>query len=161
MAVKRLILMRHGHSPAAGAGGDAARPLSARGKNAALLAAKKLSAKGFAPELALSSPLVRAMSTAETAAAHFGARVEVADWLDGSRSCSDVWEMLLPRLADCGTVMAVGHQPGLGMLAGALMGGCAFPFQPAGVCVLRFDGELPPRPRACAAEEFSFLDPEV
>jgi len=158
--MKRLILMRHGHSPPAQTS-DAQRPLSTRGAAAASAALKKLAEKGFLPKMIVASPLLRAKSTAEIAAKCFNAPVIVMEELDGGHSCDAVWRELRTHIEKSDDVLVVGHQPVLGVLVGALVGGPACPLQPAGVCALRFDGAVPERLVRSAKEELCLLDPEI
>jgi phosphohistidine phosphatase len=60
--VLRLIVMRHAHSPNVPTG-DHARPLSAIGEQGAHEVGAALSARGWAPDLVLSSDAVRTRST--------------------------------------------------------------------------------------------------
>ena len=63
-----LLLMRPGKSDwSASFENDGRRPLSSRGRNAAETMGRVLTAAGKAPDFILSSPAVRAHSTAEMA----------------------------------------------------------------------------------------------
>ena len=163
--MRKIIFLRHGHSPSAaeaGVGRDELRPLSERGKAAAATAAKKLAGKGYKPGLILCSPLVRAKATAEIAAAALGAPVEDVRELDGGHPCEDLWSAVRAGLERTDTVMAVGHQPSLGIVAGGLLGLSHFPFQPAGFAVLAFGGCVPDGIRpGCAKDEYLLFDPEL
>lgn len=141
---------------------DELRPLSGRGRAAVELAAKKILSAGIRPDIIVASPLLRAIATAETAAAVFAAPVSELAVLSGEYSCENVWRELRKRMENCSTVLAVGHQPGIGYLAGGFFGTGNFPFQPAGFATLRFEGELPERIAAgFAKEDFSLFDPNL
>jgi phosphohistidine phosphatase len=95
----RLILLRHGKAEAdAPSGRDFDRALTDRGRRDAALIARILDEAGLAPDLVLVSPAARAAQTWEAAAAFF----PKARAVEG---------------AAAGTVMVVGHNPGLGQLA--------------------------------------------
>ena len=141
---------------------DALRPLSERGRAAVELAAKKIYARGLRPGIILASPLLRAKTTAELAAAVFSAPVREMPELNGDYSCEEVWSALRPFMEGNETVLAVGHQPGLGYLAGGFLGTGNFPFQPAGFAALRFERSLPEGVAAGFAKEyFSLFDPNL
>ncbi|MBP9087529.1 MAG: histidine phosphatase family protein [Kofleriaceae bacterium] len=121
---------------------DGARYLSAAGRQAARRAGRQLT-QYFAGYLRsvtglphaeldavriISSPLVRAIQTAELAAAHFGAELDV-----GCEPLlapgSDIAELVqrLQRSAPCDLLIVVGHEPGLSALGAELTGDGQFP----------------------------------
>lgn len=73
MTKSLLLVMRHGPAEAAGAAGDAARRLSAEGRARSQNAAVALARLVPRPQGVWSSPLARAVETAELLAAAFGA----------------------------------------------------------------------------------------
>jgi phosphohistidine phosphatase len=114
----RLILLRHGkaenHSTS---GRDFDRALTDRGRRDALIVARALDHAGVRPDLVLVSPAARAAQTWEAMAEVFPrARVEQAPEL--YEITSDAILSLARGEADgAGTVMVVGHNPGLAQLA--------------------------------------------
>lgn len=145
--MKRLYLMRHGHSPTASEAGvpkDSLRPLSDQGRADARAMAAELLRRGGAPGLILHSPLVRAVQTAGEAAAVLnpaGGALEFTP-LDNSRPAEEVERELAARGAAVDEVLAIGHQPQIGEVA-TLLADEVFEFRPAAIVAL----ELSPAPR--------------
>lgn len=133
----RLILLRHGKAEAeAPTGQDFDRALTGRGRRDAALVARELALAGWAPDLALVSPAVRAKETWEQAAPFFPhTALQWAPMLYNidPQGVLDLAFDQAPRV-----VMVVGHNPGLGELA-------AFLAREAG------RGELPGFPTGAAA----------
>jgi phosphohistidine phosphatase SixA len=143
--VKRLYLMRHGHSPTpaeAGVKTDFLRPLSDKGRRDARLMAEEILKRGGRPSLVLHSPLLRAVQTASLAALALGTAAENFALLDNTRPASEVLAALEKRAADVDEVLAVGHQPQIGELA-ALLTDEVYEIRPAGLVAV----ELAPRTR--------------
>ncbi len=130
-----LDLLRHGEAEAPGAGGDAARPLSAAGREALARLAGLLAAEGWSPDRIFSSPLLRARQTAEIVreAAPNSPAVEGVEELSADGDPSAVLELLSDRAPEARHVLLVTHQPLVGLLATLLAGG-ELPF-PAGTLV--------------------------
>lgn len=144
--MKKLYLMRHGHSPTSAEAGvrtDALRPLSDKGRADARRVAEALLKRGGRPALILHSPLLRAVQTAAAAAAALKSPVEAFVPLDNTLPPQEVLAALQKRADGVDEVLAVGHQPQIGELA-ALLTDQAFEFRPAGLVAV----ELGPRPRA-------------
>jgi phosphohistidine phosphatase len=120
-----LLLMRHGKSDwSASFENDARRPLSSRGRNAAETMGQVLTAAGKAPDFILSSPAVRAHSTAEMASAAGGwnADVHVVDELYGGGPMALIAALrTVPQPST--RVMVVGHQPTWSETVSILAGG--------------------------------------
>ncbi|MGR4862203.1 SixA phosphatase family protein [Caulobacter sp. LARHSG274] len=136
----RLILMRHGKAEQhAASGGDFERALAPRGQGDAALMGKMLAQAGLAPDLALVSSARRTRQTWEAVAPAFpAARAEFRRDLYHAEA-QDVLAAIRDDAPDHGTVMAVGHNPGLHELALRLaMGGPADPAQLA-----RLRGKFP------------------
>ena len=146
--MRRLILMRHGKSSWDDPDqDDRDRPLNPRGRMASALMGAWLRENGLAPDVALVSEAVRARQTWECA----------APLLNGveSRAVAKLYhaepgtalEVLRNAPDDAGTVLMIGHQPGLGAFLRKLVGnepkaGCRRAFEkfPTGaVAVLEFD----------------------
>ena len=125
----RLILMRHGKAEQhAASGGDFERALAPRGHNDATLMGLVLAQAGFSPDLALVSSARRTRETWEAVAPAFpSARAEVRRDLYHAEA-QDVLAAIRDEAPDGGTVMVVGHNPGLHELALRLtLGGPAEP----------------------------------
>lgn len=143
--MKRLYLMRHGHSPStqeAGVSSDALRPLSDLGREDARWMAGELARLGCAPRVILHSPLLRAVQTAAEMASILkpsGGR-ELFVPLDNTRPAEEVAAELAARGAAVDEVLAVGHQPQIGEVA-ALLSGSAFEFRPATIVAVEYSPE--------------------
>ena len=136
----RLILMRHGKAePHAASGGDFERALAPRGQNDAALMGQVLAKAGLSPDLALVSSARRTRETWEAAAPAFPkARSETRRDLYHAE-VQDVLAAIRDDAPDSGTVMVVGHNPGLHELALRMaLGG---PLDPARLAQLR--GKFP------------------
>src|SRR5580704_6365343 len=103
--------MRHGPAEdVATSGRDADRALSAGGRDRVRAVAKLLREKDEAPRAIVSSPLVRALQTAEIVAAEIGvAHVEIAHELAPGGDASVLAKALLGD--DRRRPMVVGHEP--------------------------------------------------
>lgn len=119
------MLFRHGKSDwNANSRGDRARPLNSRGERAAATMGLVLRRMGETPDLMISSPAVRAETTAALARISGGwnSRLEIADDLYGAGP-----DTALGVAARCGTntesVMLVGHEPTWSLLAERITGG--------------------------------------
>jgi len=110
-----VFFIRHASAEAAGAGGDAARKLTDKGRDESRAAAAALAALGVKLELILTSPLPRAAETARIVAkAHGGAKVEVEDAAgppgDARTLCRRLDEL---NAAGVEAVGVVGHAPSM------------------------------------------------
>jgi phosphohistidine phosphatase len=143
--MKRLYLMRHGHSPApaeAGVKSDALRPLSDKGRRDASLMAQELVRRGGRPSFVLHSPLTRAVQTGQAAAAALKISAETFLPLDNTLPPDELLAELLKRAGGAEELLAVGHQPQIGELA-ALLLDQVFEIRPAGLVAV----EWAPEPR--------------
>ncbi|MBI5247726.1 MAG: histidine phosphatase family protein [Elusimicrobia bacterium] len=145
--MKRLYLMRHGHSPStaeARVAKDALRPLSDQGREDARRMAAELARRGGRPTLILHSPLTRAVQTAAEAASVLKPAAGTIPFvpLDNTRPAEEVAAELLTRAEGDAEVLAVGHQPQIGEVA-ALFGKAIFEMRPGTIVAL----ELAPEPR--------------
>jgi phosphohistidine phosphatase len=124
----KLVLVRH--AEAAAGTPDESRTLTPEGREQARRLGEQLRADGIAPDVVLSSPLLRARETADALGFDM---VEAVDALAPGATPEDV------RAAAEGrgdTVVVVGHQPDCGRIAAALRGGDEPPFPPAGMQVI-------------------------
>jgi phosphohistidine phosphatase len=144
-----LVLFRHGPAGIADPtrwADDAKRPLSPRGIEKTRRAARGLKGLlGDEPRL-LSSPLVRAKETADLLATAYAPALPV-DILEALATGRPLGE-LMSRLVELGegTFVLVGHEPGLGRLAGLLVCGesATLPLKKAGACAIELEGKAAP-----------------
>jgi phosphohistidine phosphatase len=126
--MRRLILFRHGKAETAGpSGGDRERRLTTRGCADSAATAQWLSEAGFTPDLILLSPAARTQETWDAARAFFPeAHVEPRErlYLATPQAIRDVVEA---ASAEAGTVMVIGHNPGLQELGLELVAGGGAP----------------------------------
>jgi phosphohistidine phosphatase len=121
-----LFLMRHANAgtirenPAL----DAKRGLIKEGKEQCMLMARALSALKAPIDVIVSSPLKRAMQTAQLVGTELGydAKVEISPALGLNASFSD-FQALLAKYADREAILAVGHNPNLFQFLGRLVTG--------------------------------------
>lgn len=143
-----LILLRHAEAePASSGDDDRDRPLSPHGIQEAQAAGRWLASHGGNPERVLCSPAQRTRQTAELALAAIG-KAPAAQLAD------DIYDAtpgellaLLDQHGDAGTVMLVGHNPGIERLVALLVEGRSDEFRgmpPGGLAVLHLDGALEP-----------------
>ena len=144
----QLILFRHGpagRSDPSRWPDDRARPLTPRGEAKTRAAAKGLVRILPAAIMLWTSPLVRAVRTADILGrALDGAPARSVAALASGGSQRALLEQLAAAAADAplGTIVLVGHEPDLGRLAGSLLFDSpgALPLKKAGACALSFDG---------------------
>lgn len=119
-----LFLIRHAKAADAELyGDDGERPLTAAGRRAALDVGASMARHGVKLDVIVSSPLVRAVETAELVAVSVGfeAELEIApELLPEGRPAALVERVLRPR-AKRGRVALVGHLPSIGNLLSALL----------------------------------------
>lgn len=136
----RLILMRHGKAEQhAATGGDFERALAPRGQADAALMGQVLAKAGLVPDLALVSSARRTRETWDATSPAFpAAQAQVRRDLYHAE-VQDVLAAIREEAPDSGTVMVVGHNPGLHELALRMaLGG---PVDPARLAKLR--GKFP------------------
>ncbi len=143
-----LILLRHAEAVPIEAGGDdRQRALSARGEAEAQAAGRWLAAHGGRPDRVLCSPTRRTEQTARLALAAIEAApapqmaAEIHDASPGELLA------LLDQHADAGTVMLVGHNPGIERLVALLVEGRSDDFRgmpPGALAVLHLNDSLEP-----------------
>ena len=123
-----IVLFRHGpaavRDPARWPD-DARRPLTRAGKAAVRAAAEGLAAIGVKRPAIRTSPALRAADSARIAGEVLGSAGAIARWDELKFSATP--ESVVQRLVDegprTGAVVLVGHEPGLGQLAGLLLFG--------------------------------------
>jgi phosphohistidine phosphatase len=135
-----LLLLRHGIAEERSPGADdAARALTARGRERSRAVLERLAGLGFRADRLLSSPLCRARQTAELAVrAGLAEALELAEALAPAADPLDSLPRWLASLAppegERPRLLLVGHEPDLGLLACRLIGA------PAGAIELRKAG---------------------
>lgn len=121
-----LYLMRHANAgiPRESAKLDAKRGLIAEGKEQCMLMGRLLGALRVHPDIIVSSPLKRALQTAQFVGNELGyeGRVEISPALDLSAGYAD-FQKLINKYADRQDVMFVGHNPNLFQFLGRLITG--------------------------------------
>ena len=125
MAERRLVLVRHAKADPGDE--DAGRPLAERGRRDAAEVGRWLAAEGIEPDLVLVSPALRARQTWEAAAdAVPGTRVELDERIYAN-TLPDLLAVLREVPAEVGTLLVVGHAPGVQELAADLDDGSGDP----------------------------------
>lgn len=137
-----IVFMRHANALSASEAGvhsDGERPLSDNGLKEAREAAEELAGRGFRPAAIITSPLKRAMQTAQQAAAVFpGTDIRPEP---GLASASDPAELAKELVRDAaGPILVVGHHPAIGLMAAPFLGK-AFSFSTAGFLRLDISGD--------------------
>ena len=131
--MKRLYLLRHAKSDHGSLfGGDRARPLNQRGRQATGLIGGYVRQRELMPELVLCSTAVRARETWEGVAAELEAAPPV-EHRQGLYLASP--GEILEEISCCddsvGSVLVIAHNPGLASLALALANGAELPAKQA------------------------------
>ncbi|NLI10014.1 MAG: hypothetical protein GX447_04575 [Elusimicrobia bacterium] len=134
----KMVFLRHGHAQdifTAKVSQDSARPLSDMGKKEVFLAAVKIKRFGFKPHIIVSSPYLRAMTTAKIAADTLGCKIikECEELTD-----SDI-EKALNAIFNFGEgkdILAVGHQPLIGLIVSFLCDKENIAFPTSGFAIL-------------------------
>jgi phosphohistidine phosphatase len=136
----QLYVMRHGHAEdASESGRDEDRRLTRKGRERTRLVARELRRREAVPTRILSSPLVRAVQTAEELAAQIapGLEVELRPELAPGAGSSLVLSDLMQ--AGAGRVLVVGHEPDLSQLTAGLVQSWTRGFKKAMLVSLRID----------------------
>jgi phosphohistidine phosphatase SixA len=143
-----LILLRHAEAvPIETTGDDQARPLSSRGEQEAQAAGLWLASHGLRPERVLCSPTRRTDETTRLALAAIDAAPVPQMAVEIYNASPGELLALLDQHGDAGTVMLVGHNPGIERLVALLVEGRSDDFRgmpPGAMAVLHLDGALEP-----------------
>ncbi len=139
-----LHLLRHAHAGdrTRWHGDDGVRPLSEKGRRQAEQVAKLLGRMDDAPDLFITSPLVRARETAEIVAEALKVEMVVDGRLAGPLDPDVLAEILLaagPAERPC----IVGHDPDFSELLGELVGTGAIPMRKGALARVDFAGPIP------------------
>jgi len=121
--------------------GDRERPLNKRGKRDAPIMGERIVEAGIRPSLIISSPAVRAWTTAKIIARSIGYPKE---FLQREKSIylaslDDLLDVLVAQDADFMNIMLVGHNPGLTRFANYLSPGVTDNLPTAGVVSVKFE----------------------
>ena len=134
----QVYVIRHAEAEPAGAGGDAARRLTARGQQEARAVAAALRARGVQWDALLTSPLARARETAVLLAADLAADPpEPSPVLDGRAPADAILDELSIHPADQ-RIALVGHMPVVAELVALATGGEPPRFPTAAVARIDF-----------------------
>jgi phosphohistidine phosphatase len=129
---------------------DARRPLVPEGKEKMREIADGLKRMGFEVDWIVTSPLVRAVETAEIIAESLASRapVDVCEAMQPGGLAEDVVSFLAKRPSRT-RVLVVGHEPDLSELVAQLIGAGShanLAFKKGGCCMISFDGFPPKSP---------------
>jgi len=120
--MRRLMLLRHAKSDWPAGVADFERPLAARGHEAAPLMARYMAAEGLVPDLALVSSARRTRETWGLLAPALGdVKVKFEPRIYNA-SVDGLLSLLSEVGEDVGTVLVVGHNPGMAELTLLLSG---------------------------------------
>ena len=135
----KLFLMRHAQaSPLYGGYTDENRPLTPEGQDQAFQMAGELKRRQVTLDAIVSSPFVRAHQTARIVAESLGTqRLELSALL-ASRGARPPIEPFLEKFSAEASLLFVGHQPDMGMLAAALCG-ASVPFSVATIAAFEWN----------------------
>ena len=136
-----LYLLRHGKSDWEADGGrDEERPLTARGRRAAAAVGAFLAAAGEVPDVAVTSPAVRARTTLDLAveAGGWGCPVRVEPRLYQSGPAA-VLELVRAEPAATSSLLLVGHEPTWSTLV-EILTGARVRFPTAALARIELDG---------------------
>jgi phosphohistidine phosphatase len=140
---RQLWLLRHADAEPHGTRADSERRLTARGERQARLAGVALARAQVSLDAVLVSPKVRAMQTAELAAAEWGeeqqTRLHTYPPLAGGFDAAQAVDALAAIPAD-GRLMLVGHEPDLSSVVAELTG-ARVDLKKGGLAVVRLDLE--------------------
>ena len=151
-----LYFLRHGKAGSPRAGNDDARELTERGRKALLAAAPLWRRLNLRPDAVITSPLARALQTAEIVCEAMGGEPIVDDLLRPGAS----WGQLARATAqhpDARRVMFVGHEPDLSSAIVELTGAASVRMRKGGLACLEFYGI----PEPGGGEIAWLLDPDL
>jgi phosphohistidine phosphatase len=145
-----IYLLRHGIAETAAPGGDdAARALTDEGRRKLRAVLKLAREAGVKPSRILTSPLVRAVQTAELAGECLGcgARPVRTGALEPSGDPGQVWRAIRSH-QDAASLLLAGHEPLFSQLAAYLLGApeALIDFKKGALVAIEVDPALP-RPR--------------
>jgi phosphohistidine phosphatase len=113
-----IYLLRHADARPDDGSGDAARPLSGKGRAQADAAGRAISRLGYSLDTCLTSPKSRALETATIVCGHLGLKPEICQPI--AQGYYDTLELVAGR----GEVILVGHEPDMSSEVTRLTGAC-------------------------------------
>lgn len=118
-----IYLLRHGIAEDRAEGGDAARALTDEGRKKLRRVLETAAKAGVEPSLILSSPLKRALQTAEIASEALGYKEKIVqvEALRPESSPQDLWEEIRGRRGEQ-ALLAAGHEPMMSATVAFLLG---------------------------------------
>ena len=153
-----LYFLRHGRAEQHFEGPDAQRELTKRGKQELKGAAMAWRRLKLRPEVIITSPLVRAIQTAEMARDALDVKSKPQE--DDRLSPGATWAAMGQAMADhheAARVMFVGHNPDFESAVELLSGGASVRLRPGGIACLEFPGV----PEPGQGEIAWLLDPDL
>lgn len=151
-----LYFVRHGKAGSPRASNDDARELTDTGRAALRGAAPLWQRLNLRPDVVLSSPLARALQTAELVCDAVGGSPTVDDRLRPGASWGDMARAMAAH-PDARHVMFVGHEPDLSSAVTHLTGAASVRMRKGGLACLEFYGV----PEPGGAEIAWLLDPDL
>jgi phosphohistidine phosphatase len=151
-----LYFLRHGKAGEARAVDDDARELTAKGEAELTAAAPLWQRLNLRPEVVLSSPLPRALRTAELLCAAVGGTPLVDDRLRPGADWGDMARAMAEH-PEARRVMFVGHEPDFSRAIGLLTGAASVRMRKGGLACLEFYGV----PEPGTGEVAWLLDPDL
>jgi phosphohistidine phosphatase len=153
-----LYFLRHGKAGQPRSHDDDARDLTARGVAALHAAAPLWRRLDVRPDVVISSPLARALRTAELFVEGVGlpSPPVTDDRLRPGAGWSDLAEALAAHPGS-ERIMFVGHEPDLSTAVGELTGATSVRLRKGGLAAVEFEGE----PKPGAGELAWLLDPDL
>ncbi|WP_166827052.1 phosphohistidine phosphatase SixA [Thalassoroseus pseudoceratinae] len=146
--VMRLMLMRHGEA-AYSAPTDAQRPLTMAGALRSLRTGQWMAQTGIGPGLVLHSPLLRARQTAEQLVEGLATSLTAdaeREWLGPGLSEDALLQTAREQASTASvaesSLLVVGHQPQISVVAGRLVNGGSILFEPGTVACIQFSGKI-------------------
>lgn len=140
--MKILTLVRHAKSSWDNTNlSDRDRPLNNRGKRDAPVMGKRILEHGIRPSLIVSSPAVRAWTTANIIARELGYPTEFLQREDGLylASVDEILDVIVAQDDGFNSLMVVGHNPGMTSFANFLSPGLTHNLPTAGVVSVQID----------------------
>ena len=133
----RIFILRHAIAEDTAKGGDAQRALSEEGRKKMRDAAAGFSRLDLKIDAIYSSPLVRAVQTAEilAKAISFSNKIEMMQELAPGHSPESVGNRLR-SLKKSGSIVLSGHEPNCSELAAYLLGGAQIEFKKGAICLI-------------------------
>lgn len=140
--MKILTIVRHAKSSWSNRGlSDKERPLNRRGERDAPVMAKRIAAHGIRPSQIVSSPAVRAWTTARIVAQEISYPVEFLQREDSLylASLDEILDVVVAQDNGFNSLMLFGHNPGFTDFANFLSPGLTDNLPTAGVVSVQFD----------------------